>query len=112
MPCSAMMREPLGVEIGQAEMADPAFLAQIGEVAQRVEIAPVAVIPPVELQQIETLRIHAATRNRDRFLDDAPCHRAGEGTHFVKAWISARRAAPYRAANSRRKAPMKSSAGP
>ena len=72
-------REPLGIEIGQAEMTDQPFLAQIGEVPQRVEIAPVAVIPPMELQQIEALRIHAATRSRDRFLDDASCHRPGGG---------------------------------
>ena len=82
MPCSAMMREPLGVEIGQAEMTDQAFLAQIGEVPQRVEIAPVAVIPPMELQQIETLHVHAPQRGRDRLLDDAPCHRPGGGDPF------------------------------
>ena len=84
MPCPAMICEPLGVEIGQAEMADPAFLAQIGKVSQRVEIAPVAIIPPMELQQIETIHIHAPQRGRDRFLDDAPCHRPGRGDPFRK----------------------------
>ena len=38
--------------------------------------------------------------------------RPGYGTHFVNAWISASRSAPLRAANRRRKSPMKSSAGP
>ena len=36
----------------------------------------------------------------------------GGGTHLVKAWISPSRASPRSAAKGRRKAPMKSSAGP
>ncbi len=48
--------QPLGVEIGQREMADLAFVTQIGEVFQRVEIAAVAIVPPMELQQVEAIR--------------------------------------------------------
>ena len=42
--------EPLGVEVGQRQVTDLALALQVGEVAQRIEIALVAIIPPVELQ--------------------------------------------------------------
>ena len=69
--------EMLGVEIGQRQMADPALLAQVGEMLERVEIAPVIAIPPVELQQVEAIHPHPPQRDADRLLDHAPRHRAG-----------------------------------
>jgi probable F420-dependent oxidoreductase len=70
------LRELLCIDVAQREVPDLARVAQIGEVAQRVEIACVAVIPPVELQEVEALGAHAAQRDADRVLDNAPCHRA------------------------------------
>ncbi len=69
--------QPLGVEIGQGEVANLAFVTQIGEMLERVEVAFVAVIPPMELEQVETVDTHSAPRDADRFLDGAPCHPAG-----------------------------------
>ena len=74
--------QPLGVEIGQREMADLAFLAQIGEMLERVEVARIGVIPPMELQQIEPVDAHPSPRNVDRVLDRAPRHRPRIGDPF------------------------------
>src|SRR5205814_2639889 len=64
------------------EVTDAAFLLQIGEMLQRIEIAPVAVIPPMELQQVETLDPHAPQRPGDRLLDGLPANRSGIGNPF------------------------------
>ena len=50
--------EALGVEIGQRQVADLAFAPQVGEMIERLEIALVAVVPPMELQEVETLDAH------------------------------------------------------
>lgn len=44
----------LGVEIGEREMADPAFLPEVAEMLQRVQVAIVFVIPPMELRNCST----------------------------------------------------------
>ena len=49
----------LGIEIRQREVTDLAFIAQIREIPQRVEITLVAVILPMELQQVEAIDLHA-----------------------------------------------------
>jgi hypothetical protein len=43
---------------------------------ERVEVAPVAVIPPMELKEIEAVHTHSRERDRDRILDDPPRHPA------------------------------------
>src|SRR5207248_11196815 len=68
--------QTLGVEIRQREATNFALALQIGEVPERVEVAPVAVIPPVELKEIEAVDAHSRERDRDRILDDPPCHAA------------------------------------
>src|SRR5438477_12978278 len=69
--------EMLGIEIGQREVANFAFIAQVREMLQRVEIAPVAIIPPMKLQEIEGTDLHAPQRHRDRVLDNPARHRPG-----------------------------------
>ena len=57
-------------------MADFAFRLQVGEMPEGVEIAVVGVIPPVELQQVETVHAHPPERGSDRLLDEPPDHPA------------------------------------
>ena len=66
--------EPLGVEIGQCQVADLAVALQVAQVLEGVEIARVAVVPPMELQQIEAFDTHPRQRDPDRVFDDAPGH--------------------------------------
>jgi hypothetical protein len=76
------------------QMTDLPGVAQIGEVLQRIEIAGVAIIPPMELQQVEAVDPHPPPRHRDRFLDNAPRHRAGRWHPFGKGLdVSERRLA-------------------
>jgi hypothetical protein len=58
-------------------MADLAFFLQIGEVLQRVEITPVTVIPPMELQQVEGIDPHPLQRHANCVLNDRAGHRSG-----------------------------------
>src|SRR6516162_11640408 len=44
---------------------------------ERVEIALVAVVPPMELEEVETLYTHTPTRDVDCLFDDASRHPAG-----------------------------------
>ena len=69
--------EMLGIEIGQRDVTNFAFIAQVREMLQRVEIAPVAIIPPMKLQEIEGTDLHAPQRHRDRVLDNPARHRPG-----------------------------------
>src|ERR1700747_3304466 len=71
--------EALGIEVGKRQMMDLAFVLQVGEMAESVKVAPVGVIPPMKLQQIEALDTHSRERNRDRVLDDASRHPARVG---------------------------------
>ena len=48
-----------GVEIGDAEMPDQPFLLQPHQLGHGVEIAGMLVVPPVELQEIETIDTEA-----------------------------------------------------
>ena len=45
----------VGVEVGDAEMADQALLAQRRQLAHRVDVAGMLEGPPVELQQVDRL---------------------------------------------------------
>src|SRR5437667_204994 len=63
-------------------LAATAFLPQIGEMPEGIEIAGVTVVPPVELQKIEPLDAHPPERDADRLLDDPPRHRAGRRHPF------------------------------
>ena len=105
--------QPLGVEIGQGEVANLAFVTQIGEMLERVEIARVAVVPPMELEQVETVDTHSAPRDADRVLDGAPCHPAGIRHPFGER-LDLRQplGSPQLVAKRRRNSPIKSSAGP
>ena len=47
--------QALGIEVRQPEMTNFALALQIGEMFERVEIAPVAVVPPMELQKVEAI---------------------------------------------------------
>src|SRR5712675_2144019 len=66
--------QTLGVEIGQREVTDFALALEVGEMSERVEIAPVTVIPPMELKEIEAFDAHSRERGADRVLDDASRH--------------------------------------
>ena len=48
----------LSVEVGERKMADHAFLLEVREMLQRIQVAIVFVIPPMELQQVETFHTH------------------------------------------------------
>ena len=56
MPCSTMMLQMLGIEVGQGQMADFALVPQLGQMGECLKIVGIAVIPPVELQQVEACR--------------------------------------------------------
>lgn len=81
--------QPLGVEIGQPEMADLARLLQIGEMVERVEIALIGIIPPMKLQQVEALHAHARQRDADRVFDYASRH-AGRPWHPFRKGLDLR----------------------
>ena len=51
--------EMLSIKVGQGKMANLAFFFEIGEVFECIQIAFVAVVPPVKLQEIKRLHIHA-----------------------------------------------------
>lgn len=42
--------QTLGVEVGESEMANPALMLKNSEVLERVEIAIVGIVPPMELE--------------------------------------------------------------
>src|ERR1700719_1321800 len=44
--------QALGIEIGQPEVTDFAFVLEVCEMLERVEIARVLIIPPMELEQV------------------------------------------------------------
>src|SRR5882724_12436633 len=48
----------LCIEVGESQMTDFALVAQLSQVTQRLQIVGIAVIPPVELQQVKTVDIH------------------------------------------------------
>src|SRR6516162_6177159 len=43
---------------------------------ERIDVALVLVIPPMELEQVERLHAHSRQRDADRFVDDASGHPA------------------------------------
>ena len=51
--------QTLGVEVGEREMANFALALQVGEMFERFEIARIVIVPPVKLQQVETLDAHS-----------------------------------------------------
>ena len=51
-------------------MTDSSFRLQVGQMAQRIKVAAIAVVPPVKLQHIERIAIHAPARHIDFSLDD------------------------------------------
>jgi len=71
-----MTPQTLGIEVGQREVTDFALALEVGEMSERVEIAPVTVIPPMKLEQVEAFDAHSRQRGSDRTLDDASRHSA------------------------------------
>ena len=76
--------QPLGIEIGQREMPDLSLALQIGEMPQRIEVALIRIIPPMELEEIEAIHTHPRQRHPDRPLDDRPGHPSGMRHPFCK----------------------------
>jgi hypothetical protein len=78
------------VEVGQPQVAQLAGGAQRGQVLQRVQVAQVAVLPPVELQQVQRLCVHAPARHVHSPLDylaghwPRRWHPFGEGLHLLQ----------------------------
>jgi hypothetical protein len=66
----------LGIEIGQREMTDFAFVLQVREMFERVEVILVVVIPSMELEQVETFHAHARERVANRTLNEWSGHPA------------------------------------
>ena len=112
MPWSAMTRRRSVSKLVSARWRILPSSLQVGEVLEGVEITVVAVVPPVKLQQVERFHPHPRQRDPDRVLDDAPRHPAGVRHPFGERLDLGERSAPRSAANRRRKAPTKSSAGP
>ena len=69
MPASVMSAQTLGVEIGEREMTYLALVLHVGEMLERVEVAAIGVVPPMELQKVEALNAHARERASDRIVD-------------------------------------------
>jgi hypothetical protein len=74
--------QTVGIEIGQRKVTDFACLLQVCEMFERIEVVLVAVIPPMELEQVETFHAHPRERNADRFVDDASGHPARSRNPF------------------------------
>ena len=51
--------QTFGIEIGQSCPMDLALVAESSQLSQGIQVTLVAVLPPVELQQVETLDAHA-----------------------------------------------------
>src|SRR4051794_35380077 len=65
-------------------MADFAFVPQIRELPQRVDIAPVALIHTMKWQRTEGIDAHPPKQYPEGFLDDRPHHRPRVGHPFDK----------------------------
>jgi hypothetical protein len=107
-----MMRRRSVSKIRQCDVTDFALLPEIGEMPERVEVAPVAVIPPMELKEIDAIHAHSRERDRDRILDGPPRYSARMRNPFCERLDSGKPLVPSQAANWRRKVPTKSPAGP
>ena len=76
---------PPGVEIGEGHFSDAPLVPQVGQVGEGVEVALVPIVPPVELQQVKAVYIHAPAGNIDVPLHhlsghwSRPRHPFGEG---------------------------------
>ena len=71
-----------GVEVGEADLADEALLAQAHEVFEGVEVAGVLVAPPVELHDVHRRQVEAAQRGFDAGADRVEGHVGGRGAPF------------------------------
>ena len=61
--------QTLGIEIGEGEMTYLALMLHVGEMLERIEVAAIGVVPPMELQKVEALDVHARERASDRVVD-------------------------------------------
>ena len=59
-------------------------MLQISEMPEGIEIAPVAIIPPMKLQEVERRHAHSRERDADRVRDDTRGHRPGMGNPFCE----------------------------
>jgi hypothetical protein len=75
----------VGVEVGQRQIPDFALVLQVGEPFEPVEVAAVAVIPPTELQKVQTFHVHPWESSVDSILDDMPRHRTGSWDPFGRS---------------------------
>ena len=74
--------QTVGIEIGQRKVTDFACLLQVCEIFERIDVVLVLVIPPMELEQVETFHTHSRERNADRFVDNASGHPARRRNPF------------------------------
>ena len=75
-------QQVVGVEIGDAERADPAFVAERGELAHGVDVARVLEHPPMELQEIDAVGAQAVEAALDAGAHRRAVHRARLGAPF------------------------------
>ena len=66
----------IGVEIGEAEMADPALGLQLAELAHGVEIGRMLEHPPMQLQEIDPLGLQPVQAALDAGAHDLGRHLA------------------------------------
>ena len=52
-------------------MTNLALALHVGQMLERIEVAAIRVVPPMELQQVEALDAHARERAPDRIVDHA-----------------------------------------
>ena len=53
-------------------MTNLALVLHVSEMLERIEVARIAVVPPMELQQVEAFDAHAFQRTSDRIIDHPP----------------------------------------
>ena len=87
----------IGIEIGDAEMADQAIALQLRQLVHGIEPGGMLERPPMELQEVDGRRLQAVARAVDGGADDVGRHRP-------------RRRAPF--GEDRRRVPAPSLAAP
>src|SRR5206468_5726698 len=70
--------EMIAVEVRHAELADPTLAAQSIELEHGVDVSGMPIVPPVELQQVDTREAEALQTLLDPFANDTRRHRPGK----------------------------------
>src|SRR5262249_12506184 len=65
--------QALCIEVGQSQVANFARFSQLHEIAERIQVACIGIVPPMELEQVKLFNAHASQRGVDCLCNVLPC---------------------------------------